>query len=40
MQNLQGLDKLEKLQLDNNIIEYIEGIHHLVNLKWLGNTLF
>ena len=27
--------RLEKLQLDNNIIEKIEGIDHLVNLKWL-----
>lgn len=26
---------MEKLQLDNNIIEEIANIGHLVNLKWL-----
>ncbi|EGR27239.1 leucine rich repeat protein [Ichthyophthirius multifiliis] len=35
IQNLDGLEKLEKLQLDNNLIAKIEGIGHLVNLKWL-----
>jgi len=35
IQNLDGLVNLEKLQLDNNIIEEIEGISHLVKLKWL-----
>lgn len=29
------MDRLEKLQLDNNIIEKIENLDHLVNLKWL-----
>ena len=27
---------LVKLQLDNNIIEKIEGLDMLVNLEWLG----
>ena len=27
---------LTKLQLDNNIIEKIEGLDTLVNLQWLG----
>lgn len=35
IQNLQGLEKLEKLQLDNNIIEEIVNISHLTSLKWL-----
>jgi len=30
--NLQGMDRLMKLQLDNNIITKIEGLDHLVNL--------
>ena len=30
-----GLDRLEKLQLDNNIICKIQNLDHLVNLKWL-----
>mmetsp|Transcript_55839 Transcript_55839/g.132503 ORF Transcript_55839/g.132503 Transcript_55839/m.132503 type:complete len:528 (+) Transcript_55839:265-1848(+) len=33
--NLAGLHSLVKLQLDNNIIEKIENIDHLVNLEWL-----
>ncbi len=32
---MDGLIRLEKLQLDNNIIVKIEGLDHLVNLKWL-----
>ena len=28
---------LTKLQMDNNIIEKIEGLDKLVNLEWLGN---
>lgn len=32
---MKCLDKLEKLQLDNNIIEKIENLDHLTNLKWL-----
>lgn len=30
IQNLRGLDSLVKLQLDNNRIERIEGLSHLV----------
>jgi Leucine-rich repeat (LRR) protein len=33
--NLLGLEKLTKLQLDNNIIVKIEGLDSLVNLRWL-----
>ena len=33
--NLNGLEKLEKLQLDNNIIYEIRNMDMLVNLKWL-----
>ena len=33
--NFAGLEKLQKLQLDNNIITKIQNIDHLVNLKWL-----
>ena len=29
------MDKLQKLQLDNNIICKIQNVDHLVNLKWL-----
>lgn len=35
IQYLDALHRLEKLQLDNNIIEKIENIDHLTNLKWL-----
>lgn len=35
IENLQGFDKLTKLQLDNNHIEKIEHLDHLVNLTWL-----
>ncbi|CAD8181051.1 unnamed protein product [Paramecium pentaurelia] len=35
IENLQGLERLEKLQLDNNIIQKIENLDHLVNLHWL-----
>jgi Leucine-rich repeat (LRR) protein len=34
--NLFGFDKLTKLQLDNNEIEKIENLDHLVHLTWLG----
>ena len=34
--NLWQFVKLTKLQLDNNIIEKIEGLDALVNLQWLG----
>jgi Leucine-rich repeat (LRR) protein len=33
--NLRGMEKLTKLQLDNNIITKIQGLDALVNLKWL-----
>ena len=33
--NLVGLNKLTKLCLDNNVIEKIENLDSLVNLKWL-----
>lgn len=33
--NLHGMEKLTKLQLDNNIITKIEGLEGLVNLQWL-----
>lgn len=33
--NLSSLDRLTKLQLDNNIICRIQNLDHLVNLKWL-----
>lgn len=32
IENLQGLDNLVKLQLDNNIIQKIENLDHLVRL--------
>ena len=34
--NLWSFVSLTKLQLDNNIIERIEGLEMLVNLEWLG----
>ncbi|KAA3679169.1 uncharacterized protein DEA37_0011274 [Paragonimus westermani] len=34
--NLWRFKNLVKLQLDNNIIEQIEGLDHLVQLKWLA----
>lgn len=34
--NLWCFKSLTKLQLDNNIIEKVEGLDHLVNLTWLG----
>ena len=33
--NLQGMEKLVKLQLDNNIITKIQNLDLLVNLEWL-----
>ena len=33
--NLLGMEKLVKLQLDNNIIMKIKGLETLVNLQWL-----
>ena len=33
--NLRGMEKLKKLQLDNNIIYKIQNLEHLVNLEWL-----
>lgn len=33
--NLKGLERLQKLQLDNNIICKIQKLDHLVNLSWL-----
>ena len=37
--NLWEFTSLVKLQLDNNIIEKIEGLDLLVNLVWLGKSL-
>lgn len=37
--NLWEFTKLTKLQLDNNIIEKIEGLESLVNLVWLGKRV-
>jgi hypothetical protein len=33
--NLRGMEKLRKLQLDNNIIYKIQNLDHLINLEWL-----
>mmetsp|Transcript_8859 Transcript_8859/g.7836 ORF Transcript_8859/g.7836 Transcript_8859/m.7836 type:complete len:566 (+) Transcript_8859:2-1699(+) len=33
--NLKGMEKLKKLQLDNNIIYKIQNLDHLTNLEWL-----
>lgn len=38
--NLWCFTSLVKLQLDNNIIEKIEGLEKLVNLVWLGENNF
>lgn len=35
--NLWSFEKLTKLQLDNNTIEKIENLDHLVHLQWLGD---
>lgn len=37
--NLVGLDRLTVLALDNNNIEKIQNLDHLVNLTWLGTRL-
>jgi len=39
MENLWCVKNLTKLQLDNNIIEKIEGLEALTNLVWLGKML-
>lgn len=36
--NLWQFENLTKLQLDNNIIEKIEGLESLIHLVWLGKT--
>jgi len=36
MENLWLFSNLTKLQMDNNIIERIEGLDTLQNLTWLG----
>ena len=38
--NLDQFKSLVKLQLDNNIIERIEGLSSLVHLEWLGTLYF
>lgn len=38
--NLWQFEHLRKLQLDNNIIERIEGLENLTHLVWLGKALF
>lgn len=35
--NLWSLVNLTKLQMDNNIIERMEGLDMLMNLEWLGS---
>lgn len=35
IENLDGLTRLTKLQLDNNVITKIENLEHLTNLTWL-----
>lgn len=37
--NLWQFENLRKLQLDNNIIEKIEGLENLTHLVWLGKAL-
>jgi hypothetical protein len=39
MENLWLFSNLTKLQMDNNIIERIEGLDTLQKLTWLGKTL-
>ena len=39
MENLWLFTNLTKLQIDNNIIERIEGLDTLQNLTWLGKIL-
>lgn len=36
--NLWQFESLQKLQLDNNIIEKIEGLENLTHLVWLGRA--
>ena len=36
MENLWLFNNLTKLQMDNNIIERIEGLETLTKLTWLG----
>lgn len=36
--NLWQFESLRKLQLDNNIIEKIEGLENLTHLVWLGEA--
>ena len=38
IENLSQFAALKKLQLDNNIIEKIDGLECLVNLEWLGES--
>ena len=40
IENLWQFAGITKLQLDNNVIERIEGLDNLVNLVWLGNCFF
>jgi Leucine-rich repeat (LRR) protein len=37
--NLWQFENLQKLQLNNNIIERIEGLENLTQLVWLGKGL-
>ena len=40
MENLWLFSNLTKLQMDNNIIERIEGLDTLTKLTWLGKSFF
>jgi hypothetical protein len=40
MENLWLFSNLTKLQMDNNIIERIEGLDTLHKLTWLGKIIF
>lgn len=40
MENLWLFSNLTKLQMDNNIIERIEGLDTLQKLTWLGKYYF